>query len=217
MEWDGTKLTIHIAERCAPLPLRLRGTVTLHPAALPDREILLDGKHHRWSPIAPIARVEASFTDPGVSWSGPAYFDTNAGASPLEEAFVRWDWSRAPSPTGTSVLYNGLLNSGEEFCAALRYRLDGTVEDFDPPPRVDLPGTLWRLPRRTRVDPGQTARVRETLTDAPFYARSVIETTLHGERRHAMHESLDLRRFTAPWVQAMLPFKAPRSTLPTSS
>ena len=211
MDWNGQALTIHIDERGAPVPRRLRGTVTLHPAALPDREILLDGRDHRWSPIAPIARVEVAFTDPALTWAGPAYFDTNAGAAPLEDAFAGWDWSRAPGATGTFVLYNGLLNSGEEFCAALHYRADGSVEDFAAPPRIDLPRTLWRLPRRTRVDPGQTARVRETLTDAPFYARSVIETTLQGERLAAMHESLDLRRFAAPWVQAMLPFKAPRT------
>jgi carotenoid 1,2-hydratase len=31
-----------------------------------------------------------------------------------------------------------------------------------------------------------------------------------GERTSAMHESLDMDRFTAPLVQAMLPFRMPR-------
>jgi len=50
----------------------------------------------------------------------------------------------------------------------------------------------------------------KTLTDSPFYARSVIETRLLGQTLTAVHESLDMARFTAPWVQAMLPFRVPR-------
>ena len=52
--------------------------------------------------------------------------------------------------------------------------------------------------------------VRQTLEDTPFYSRSVIETGLFGEQVTAVHESLSLDRFQAPWVQAMLPFRIPR-------
>ena len=52
--------------------------------------------------------------------------------------------------------------------------------------------------------------VVETLEDTPFYARSVIEAEILGHRVTAMHESLDMRRFCAPVVQAMLPFRMPR-------
>ena len=52
--------------------------------------------------------------------------------------------------------------------------------------------------------------MRQTLEDAPFYARSVIATRLRGEDVTAVHESLSLDRFRAPWVQAMLPFRIPR-------
>jgi carotenoid 1,2-hydratase len=211
MHWDGNALTVTLVERCAPVPRRVRGVVRLIPAALPDRAVSLDGADHDWAPIAPVARVEARFEQPGLSWNGPAYFDTNRGASPLEEAFDRWDWSRAPGRDGTIVLYNGHLRDGREFSTALHYGADGSVADIEPPPRVALPRTFWRMPRFTRVDAGMTASVQETLTDAPFYARSVIRTHLLGEARTAMHESLSMDRFTAPWVQAMLPFKAPRA------
>jgi carotenoid 1,2-hydratase len=50
-----------------------------------------------------------------------------------------------------------------------------------------------------------------TLTDAPFYARSVLDAQWLGERVTVMHESLSLARFASPWVQAMLPFRMPRS------
>jgi carotenoid 1,2-hydratase len=52
--------------------------------------------------------------------------------------------------------------------------------------------------------------VISTLEDTPFYARSVVRTRLLGEPVTAMHESLSLDRFSALWVQAMLPFRIPR-------
>jgi carotenoid 1,2-hydratase len=49
-----------------------------------------------------------------------------------------------------------------------------------------------------------------TLEDTPFYNRNVVATQIGGERLTAMHESFDARRFAAPWVQALLPFRMPR-------
>jgi carotenoid 1,2-hydratase len=54
--------------------------------------------------------------------------------------------------------------------------------------------------------------VVRTLTDAPFYARSLVRTRWLGEAVTAMHESLSLQRFDSAWVQAMLPFRMPRVT-----
>ena len=89
----------------------------------------------------------------------------------------------------------------------MRYDAAGGVTDIEPPPRVELPKTLWRVPRRiSAVNP----TVTQTLEDTPFYARSVIEADIAGNRAIAMHESLVMRRFTSPWVQAMLPFRMPR-------
>jgi carotenoid 1,2-hydratase len=73
-----------------------------------------------------------------------------------------------------------------------------------------LPQTGWRLPRFTRAEDG-AARVTRTLTDAPFYARSVLQTRLLGDAAEAIHESVDLTRFASPWTQMMLPFRMPRA------
>ena len=46
--------------------------------------------------------------------------------------------------------------------------------------------------------------------DVPFYTRSEFTTTLYGREAHGVHESLDLDRFAARWVQTLLPFRMPR-------
>lgn len=211
LHWDGNALTIDISERGAPLPRPIRGTVRVHPAALTGATFTLDAAgQHRWSPIAPIARVEVELTHPNLRWSGPGYLDTNNGDRPLEADFRQWDWCRAPMQDGAAILYNAERLEGGEQSLALHIAPNGTVQPFEAPPRALMAPTLWRLPRATRADPGHTPHVTQTLTDAPFYARSVIETHLRGQQVTAVHESLDMTRFTRPWVQAMLPFRTPR-------
>jgi carotenoid 1,2-hydratase len=70
---------------------------------------------------------------------------------------------------------------------------------------------VWRVPRSTRAD--GPARVTHDLEDTPFYTRSRLATTLGGRSIETMHESLDLNRFAAPWVQRLLPFRTPRRVL----
>ena len=211
LHWDGDFLSIDITEVTAPLPSRLRGTVRVHPEALTGRSFKLDAAgRHRWSPIAPACRVEVAMHSPALAWSGPGYFDSNCGERPLEADFVQWDWCRAPLPDGAAILYNATRREGGEQSLALRVAADGSVAEFAPPPRISLPPTRWRVPRQTRADAGQPVTVRQTLEDAPFYSRSVIDTHLLGQPVTAVHESLSLDRFTAPWVQAMLPFRIPR-------
>ena len=210
--WDGDALTVRIDEVTAPLPARIRGTVRLLPGAPSNRAFELDAKgQHRWWPIAPRARVEVALDKPAVRWSGPAYFDTNSGAVPLERSFVEWDWSRAPLRKGAAVLYEVARRDGSSRAIAIRIDPHGSVEDFEAPPRVRLPATRWRLGRATRADPSHPVRVEQTLEDAPFYARSVLATHLRGEPATAVHESLSLDRFRAPWVQLMVPFRNPRA------
>jgi carotenoid 1,2-hydratase len=211
LTWDGTGLTVRIDEITAPLPSRIRGVVRVLPSALTSCRFSLDqAGRHRWSPLAPTARVEVRLEQPALRWSGDGYLDSNDGDAPLEEDFVEWDWSRAPLPGGATVLYNVTRRTGPDLAMALRFDRAGQVEHFPPPPRASLAPTLWRMPRRTRCDEGAQAVVRQTLQDAPFYARSVIETRIAGEQVTAMHESLSLDRFRQLWVQAMLPFRIPR-------
>jgi carotenoid 1,2-hydratase len=210
MKWDGTALTIRIEEVTAPIPTRLRGTVRLVPQAVSTRSFLLDASgRHRWQPIAARSRVEVVLESPALRWSGPAYFDTNAGAAPLERDFVSWDWCRAPMPEQTAVLYNATRRDGTSQSLALRVRADGFVEDIEPPPAAALPHGFWGVARPARSEDGQARLVRK-LEDAPFYTRSEIRTRLLGQEATAVHESLALDRFAALPIQVMLPLKVPR-------
>jgi carotenoid 1,2-hydratase len=211
LHWDGNALTIEIAELTAPLPSRLRGTVRVVPRALPGASFALDADgRHRWTPIAPAARVEVAMDRPFLRWSGDGYLDSNDGDAPLEQDFEEWDWCRAPLTNGTAVLYSVTRRAGGDQALALRFDASG-VTPLDPPPRAQLPRTRWRLARRTRCEPGGAAEIRQTLQDSPFYARSVVTTRICGEDVTALHESLSLNRFAHPLVQAMLPFRIPRA------
>jgi carotenoid 1,2-hydratase len=145
-----------------------------------------------------------------MRWSGNGYLDSNSGDEPLENSFVRWDWSRASVRNGTAVLYDVTRRSGGDFSLALHFDRSGRAELFVPPTRIALQRSGWQIERNTRADAGYPARVVKTLEDTPFYARSLISTRLLGEHANAVHESLSLDRFRSRWVQMMLPFRMPR-------
>jgi carotenoid 1,2-hydratase len=212
LRWDGRTLVIGISEIGVPLPRPIRGEVRVTPEALTGFSATLDNAgRHRWRPMAPRARVEVALDQPALRWSGTGYLDSNDGDEPLETGFRRWDWSRAVLAGGeTAILYDTFPRAGGERGIAIHIGRDGAVTPISPPPLVLLPRTGWRLPRFTRAENG-AARVRTTLTDAPFYARSVLETRLLGGPAEAIHESVDLGRFAAPWTQLMLPFRMPRA------
>ena len=212
LRWDGATLVIEVRETGVPLPRRIRGEVRVTPEALTGFSATLDdGGRHRWRPMAPRARVEVMLDEPSLRWSGTGYLDSNDGDEPLEAGFHRWDWSRAVLADGqTTILYDTFPRRGEERGIAIHIARDGEVTAIEPPPLVALPRTRWRLPRFTRAEDG-AAQVTRTLTDAPFYARSVLETRLLGSTAAAVHESVDLSRFAAPWTQLMLPFRMPRA------
>ena len=181
------------------------------PAALPEASFGLDAAgRHRWRPIAPCSTIEVELTEPSLRWSGPAYFDINAGDEPLESAFSHWDWSRAITPAGTAILYDVQRRSGDDLGIAMLVDQAGEVRMLDCPPATGLPKTLWRMPRTTRADAGHKPTVRHTLEDAPFYARSLLTSHLGGSPAVAIHESLSLDRFRTAWVKALLPFRMPR-------
>ena len=206
LAWDGSSLLVEIDEVTAPLPSRIRGRVRLHPAAVTEHGVDLDGRgRHRWWPIAPKAEVEVALDQPSLRWSGTGYLDTNSGDEPLEAGFTRWDWSRAPLRRGTAILYDAERRDGTRQATALHCHPSGAVEEFDPPPEAPLPRTFWRVARGTRADAGHGPTVAQTLEDAPFYARSVLRTHLLGEPATAMHESLSLDRFPAPWSSSCSP------------
>lgn len=238
LHWDQDALVIDIKERGMPIPHRLLGRVRLYPEALADYQAFLDpAARHRWVPIAPRARVHVEMAAPALRWSGPAYFDSNAGDEPLENAFHGWDWSRATRRGGTTVLYHVIPRqvTGTGMTApaaraeraaptpapqdgaasgarlALHFDASGAVSHLEPLTPHDLPATrIWRIPRGTHGDPDQPARILDTLEDTPFYARSLVAASLEGDKVTAVHESLSLDRFRQRWVQLLLPFRMPR-------
>lgn len=211
LAWDGTALTIHLDERCTPWPSRIRGTVTVRPAAVSHRVFSLDGTGaQRWRPVAPCSTAEVALESPAISWSGPAYFDMNTGDAPLESAFRQWTWSRGATADRTAILYDVERRDGSELALSLAFDPSGGVRDLEPLPAAALPSTRWRVKRATRADAGHAPAVVRTLQDSPFYARSVLTSQIEGTPVTAVHESLSLDRFRAPLVQAMLPFRMPR-------
>jgi len=219
IHWDDKTISVAIDEITVPLPRRLRGQVrlTLPCISREDYAIDHDGRH-RWWPISPACRVSVELEAPRLSWQGEAYFDSNRGSEPLEAGFTDWDWSRATLADGGSIVqyHTRPLDPGAAATAlALRFDAQGKAERIAPPPGVILPTTgIWRIPRQTGADTAGRTRVRRTLEDTPFYARSMLETQLLGEHVTAFHESLSLVRFRQRWVQSLLPFRMPRNTRP---
>ena len=211
LDWDGTTLTIRIDERTAPIPSPVRGTVRVRPNGVTEGPFHLDADGaHRWWPMAPSSPVEVALDEPSVHWTGTAYFDTNHGDTPLEDAFTSWTWCRADLKHGAAILYDVHRRDGSGQNLSLCFAPDGTRRDIRPPLAAALPPTrLWRIPRSTRSDDG-SARVVRTFEDTPFYSRSLLASTLAGEAVQPVHESLSLDRFRNPLVRLMLPFRMPR-------
>jgi carotenoid 1,2-hydratase len=211
--WTGDALQIEINEICAPLPMRLRGSIRLFPSALSQRTFPLDAAGlHRWAPIAPRARIEVRLSHPALKWTGTGYFDSNSGAAALEDSFESWTWSRASLPDRTVVLYDFKARECALRSMALQFDRNGEIREMEAPPQVSLPSTRWRVPRQTRADAGSAVGVVKILEDGPFYSRSQLDTSLLGTRAAAIHESLSLDRFRSRWVQCLLPFRMPRIT-----
>ncbi|MDJ0943140.1 MAG: carotenoid 1,2-hydratase [Kiloniellales bacterium] len=210
--WENDGLIIDLDEVAVPLPRRIKGRVRLSPKNVTERCFELDpARRHRWWPIAPMARVDVALEQPGLSWTGDGYLDSNEGGEPLEAGFSRWSWSRAHLSDGSAaLLYDPVFRDGREGPLALRVDRSGKIEDFEVPPRVRLPGTLWGLGRETRADPSGGAEVIKTLEDTPFYSRSMLSLDLIEPAVLAMHEGLSLDRFDKRLVQMMLPFRMPR-------
>lgn len=218
LHWDGDTLVFQIRERGAPLPRRLAGEVRVRPEALTGHTAIIDANgRHRWRPIAPSVHVDVRLTQPALSWTGRGYLDSNDGDEPLEAGFRRWDWSRATlAQRDTAILYHTVPRHGPERGLALRIDRNGKVTDFTAPPPVTLRPSRWRIRRETRAE-NADARVTRTLVDAPFYARSTLATRLFGSPAEAMHETVDLDRFSSVATQLMLPFRIPRSLASASS
>jgi carotenoid 1,2-hydratase len=210
--WDGETLQIDVDEKTSPWPQTLRGEIRVTPTVRHATAYPLDAAaRHLWWPIAPLARVSVAFDAPNLNWQGSAYLDANQGLAPLETDFESWNWSRSHGTTRTRVLYDTISAAGSDNRSwSLEFDADGSVHTRSSPSLRPMARTAWGIDRHTPCDLGMEPAVIETLESAPFYARSIIETTLDGQRLEAFHESVSLRRFEKRWVQMLLPVRLPR-------
>lgn len=210
--WDGETLQIDVDEKTSPWPQTLRGQIRVTPTVRHATAYPLDAAaRHLWWPIAPLARVSVAFDAPNLNWQGSAYLDANQGLAPLETDFESWNWSRSHGTTRTRVLYDTISAAGNDNRSwSLEFDADGSVRTRSSPSLRPMARTAWGIDRHTPCDLGMEPAVIETLESAPFYARSIIETTLDGQRLEAFHESVSLRRFEKRWVQTLLPVRLPR-------
>jgi carotenoid 1,2-hydratase len=209
--WQGGTLVIDINEISAlPRVGRVQGQIRLTPSAITNVQAALtpDGRHI-WRPFAPIARIEVDIS-PGHKWQGHGYFDSNFGTDPLEADFTHWTWGRYPRKSGASVYYDALRRDGTRLELGMDFGADGSAVQVPPPPVAALPRTAWGIARATRGDAGSVARQRMALLEAPFYARTMMDTVLDGEAVTGMHETLDLRRYDNKLIQAMVACRVPR-------
>ena len=104
-----------------------------------------------------------------------------------------------------AITYDVDLRGAGRRSHGMRVRKEGATPFVAPVERA-LGRTRFALPRRLKSEAGDGSLVR-TLEDSPFYARSVVETTLGGRRAHGVHETVCLERFSSRWVQFLLPFR----------
>jgi carotenoid 1,2-hydratase len=212
LEWCGDHLLISVDEISVPLPRRVRGTIRLYPSAPTQAVFALDDQAaHHWWPISPMGRVVVDMTDPDLSWTGQAYFDSNAGSRPLESSFSDWDWSRSTNGSGVRILYDVRgSNPSDTKSLALFVQPTGALEQRPVPNRQSMKSGLWGVRRSTLADDDTHAEITRALEDTPFYTRSMIYSMIDGQSVESMHESLSLARFDTGWVQTLLPFRMPR-------
>ncbi len=212
MRWTGSELIIEIDERAAlPQFGPVRGRITLTPTAVTDVELpLAADDSHIWRPFAPVARIKVDLEAKGWQWDGHGYFDANFGTRALEADFDYWTWARFPSADGATCFYDAERRDGSTLSAAIGFDAEGRARMLDAPAPRPMKRSAWMLRREGRADPGQTARQVQAMLDAPFYARSGVETVINGETMRGVHEALDLRRFASPLLKPMLAVRVPR-------
>lgn len=219
--WSDGGLELAFEEMALPwpghrlLPRRFTGRIRLDPEFLHLKPFDLDADgRHVWWPLVPQARlkVECDLL-PNGGWEGEAYHDLNFGSRPLESDFAAWDWARGRAKgEKTFVLYDAKMRNGNERTLGLAFSAGRDAEPIDLPARRSLPRGAWGI--RGNIHCDETARPQRArrLEDTPFYTRSLVETTLAGERLQMVHETLDCGRLANPFVRMMLPFRMPRNS-----
>lgn len=209
------KLTIDINERAAPIPRRVIGRVEIDLNTRQQSSFTLDSiNRHHWWPVSPGSQVNVDLKYPSQRWKGHAYVDMNWGSAPIEDDIDYWCWSRYRLANETIIFYdvygeNHHPPAPPDQAIAVSITDDGQIKPVADAEMFALARTGWRMPRHARSHKIHPV-VEKTLEDTPFYSRSMLTTHLNGKAINGIHESVSLRRFKKPIVQAMLHFRMPR-------
>jgi carotenoid 1,2-hydratase len=204
---DADGLHVSFDERTSPWGRPLRGRIRLQAGGWRDEQYPLDAAgRHVWWPVAPQARILVELDAPALRFEGTGYHDSNRGIEPLEQTLRGWNWSRSTDGRTTSLLYDVTPRSGDATRIGVRYGRDG-IDPVDPRFETALGRSRWGLPRSTRTDQPDGARLLRTLVDTPFYARSLIASVGGAAPIRGVHEIVDLERFGRTSTQLMLPFR----------
>ena len=226
-------LTIDIDEKNVPLPRSVRGRISVDVTLQKNKLFALDASaSHLWWPAGPNSSISVALEQPDLQWHGDAYVDMNWGDRPLEDDIHYWCWSRMRTKHGTYLYYDlysrdspnpkqfgadryqqhdgGIPVVSPDISYALRVDADGQVKSVSAEPlRKSQPTRWWRMPRLLRAGTDDTHSI-QTLEDTPFYSRSAVCALIDGVPASGMHESVSLKRFSHPLVQAMLCCRMPR-------
>jgi carotenoid 1,2-hydratase len=209
IERTGTGVRLALSDTTCPIPRPLVGTVDVHFQARGAKQPYTLDPHwlHRWQPLCTVAQVSVSLTAPKLVFRGQAYFDSNEGDAPIEDAFQSWQWSRGIGASGESVVqYDCVFRDGGRSERTFRVQGGETTEIASPQTQaVHLRRTLFAMPRIARLEAESTDL--RTLLDAPFYARSAFESSIGGAKATFVHEAVDMDRFVHPLVQRALPYR----------
>jgi carotenoid 1,2-hydratase len=204
--WSGGRVTWEIRERTAWTRSPIRGLVEVTPRVSSTAAIPLDSRGtHLWRPLAPLARVRATFTSPGFDFDGHGYLDSNRGDRPLEQGLAPWSWMHSVSSGSIDVRYDVVGRPPVTLGTA------GHPVPADPSDTVHrLPTSRWGLPRCVRLPVGADVAIVRTLEDAPFYVRSLVRIERGRRSVLAVHETMDPVRLAHPLSQWMIPWRSHR-------
>ncbi len=127
-----------------------------------------------------VSDIEVDLEAPGWRWTGHGYFDANFGIRALEQDFSFWTWGRYGADGGSTCFYDAERRDGSALSAAVHFAPDGHCSEIPRPPRRALPRSLWAVRRETRGRRRIAATQVMAMLDAPFYSRSMVQTTIDG-------------------------------------
>lgn len=196
----------------APLPTgeRLQGTLRLEGPGRRTADADVYRSVHDWAPLTGPAHGswDLQVASENYAGSGRAYFDGNAGATPLHDTGIHeWTWGRAPFEDREAIYYVLWPARGVRATAVgIEIDQEGELRSFS----LEVERIVWRrgsaglkYPAKLELTrDGQhwlTSWVADLLDDGPFYLRYFTKaqgqtTTVRGMGEFCRTDRIDLAR-----------------------